>query len=62
MLTFLFVFFQGDDAAAVQNMAESPVDTDPADATEVRLRKQLLDMKPTANSTKLHFKVREGTV
>uniref|UniRef100_A0A4W6CG15 Alpha-synuclein n=1 Tax=Lates calcarifer TaxID=8187 RepID=A0A4W6CG15_LATCA len=25
---------QGDDASAAQNVAESPVDTDPADATE----------------------------
>lgn len=29
--------FQGDDAPAVPNMAESPVDTDPADVTEVRV-------------------------
>ncbi len=39
---FLFVFFQGDEASAVQNVAESPVDTDPADVTEVRLHQQLL--------------------
>lgn len=31
---FIFVF-QSDDASAVQNALESPVDTDPAEATEV---------------------------
>lgn len=33
----LFFVFQGDDPSVVQNMAESPVDTDTADVTEVRL-------------------------
>lgn len=32
---YIFVFSQTDEA--VQDMAESPVDTDPADVTEVRL-------------------------
>lgn len=31
-----FVFFQSDDVAAAQNLAESPIDSDPADVTEVR--------------------------
>lgn len=30
------LFFQSDEASVVQNAAESPVDTDPAEATEVR--------------------------
>lgn len=42
-------------------MAESPVDTDPADATEVRLYLQLVDIKPRLNNVKLHFRVKEGT-
>lgn len=33
---FSLVFLQSDDASAVQDVAESPVDTDPADVTEVR--------------------------
>lgn len=31
-----FVLFQSDEASAAQNLAESPIDTDPADVTEVR--------------------------
>ncbi len=34
---FPFLSFQSEDATAVQNLAESPDDTDPADATEVSL-------------------------
>ena len=54
---YTFVFSQTDEALAVQDMAESPVDTDPADVTEVRLA--------TVNNNdymKLHFILIEGLV
>lgn len=54
----LFVFFQSDDASAAPNMAESPVETDLADTTEVRLHWQLADVKTNVSSMKLHSKVR----
>lgn len=53
----VIVFSQSDEASAVQDMAESPVDTDPADAMEVSLL-----LQESMSNTNLHLNMKEAAV